>query len=739
MAFANDTKHNFSGGELSPKLRGRNDLEIYFSSVDRMENFIPGIEGEATLRTGTAYSYTIDTAGGYDERDLATDLDVKTATINVNNTGDAESALVHLYKHWDSGTKTVSLDVHSRPSTRETVELKYTSYGSRPFWTLKAMDMAQIGTDLIITHPKYYGVNRLYWNGANWITRAAEGVVNVNSDCIHGWPFFGDSREPKPAGVSLFESRMVILSTKPGTLHFSRAMSPDTGLNRYLDFLGQTITMSVYDSFGHGSTGNYQVLGPVTWRDWKISADTDFKVYIENIATGERTLKTKGTAAQVALGQDVYYVVVTVGLPDPLAENIEVRFGVHPTTDYRVVLVRNVGYADDAFTINMQLTTIQDKLLWAAPLRTFLAVGTTNGIYSISSSDGTGLSATNLKIEAISYSGSADMKPVIYKDGFIYVDNTKRNFKYLRYDFFNGGYRSISLGPTQQNILTSDISSIAFYPNDPDCIFITTADYKSQVFTLSPAGEITGYFKTPTNAFSGPTSVCGFYDIYTKANRLLMLYQTTTKLIIGEQSEIVRFKDASDFYTGDKDADTTAYLAYLQDTIKTIYLLDTYSTATNQNHIDLPAVFEGFELAVIADGEYLGDYTVASNKIELDTTYELIVVGFKYRGLLRSNAITGGGTNGEAGAKEKSIVEIAILFSNTLGVEMGLDPYDLEAITFADASELYAGEQPAMFSGVKRLLCSDNWNYNKHLYIVQNKPFPCTIQRIDLFGDTTNE
>lgn len=79
------------------------------------------------------------------------------------------------------------------------------------------------------------------------------------------------------------------------------------------------------------------------------------------------------------------------------------------------------------------------------------------------------------------------------------------------------------------------------------------------------------------------------------------------------------------------------------------------------------------------------------------------------------------------------------MFGTALGVEIGFDPYDLDEVIFQDSAALWAEQLIPLFTGVKRIRVPDNWEINKHFYIVQNKPYPCTIRSVDLFGETSNE
>ena len=46
----NNLQNNFTGGEWSPQLKGRTDLQQYFHSCETMENFIPRSQGGAFRR-----------------------------------------------------------------------------------------------------------------------------------------------------------------------------------------------------------------------------------------------------------------------------------------------------------------------------------------------------------------------------------------------------------------------------------------------------------------------------------------------------------------------------------------------------------------------------------------------------------------------------------------------------------------------------------------------------------------
>lgn len=52
MPDLNLNLQNFAAGELSPKMRGRFDLAVYFNGAERLQNFIVETQGPAKFRPG---------------------------------------------------------------------------------------------------------------------------------------------------------------------------------------------------------------------------------------------------------------------------------------------------------------------------------------------------------------------------------------------------------------------------------------------------------------------------------------------------------------------------------------------------------------------------------------------------------------------------------------------------------------------------------------------------------------
>ena len=65
MAKVTPIQTNFTGGEISPRLRGRVDLTKYTSSLAHCENFIVFPHGGVTKRSGTRFVAEVKDSSKY--------------------------------------------------------------------------------------------------------------------------------------------------------------------------------------------------------------------------------------------------------------------------------------------------------------------------------------------------------------------------------------------------------------------------------------------------------------------------------------------------------------------------------------------------------------------------------------------------------------------------------------------------------------------------------------------------
>jgi len=158
----------------------------------------------------------------------------------------------------------------------------------------------------------------------------------------------------------------------------------------------------------------------------------------------------------------------------------------------------------------------------------------------------------------------------------------------------------------------------------------------------------------------------------------------------------------------------------------------TVSSVTGLDHL------EGEEVQVQIDGADGGLHTVSSGAITLDAYGSVIHVGLPYVGRIITMPLDIGALAGTAQGRITTVNKLGLLVRHTLGVKYGTDPYNLEQLQSRDYNE-YFGRPPVLVTDVLFLNLSDSYDRRKYIHIVQDTPFPCTIQGIVPYVDTTNE
>jgi hypothetical protein len=154
----------------------------------------------------------------------------------------------------------------------------------------------------------------------------------------------------------------------------------------------------------------------------------------------------------------------------------------------------------------------------------------------------------------------------------------------------------------------------------------------------------------------------------------------------------------------------------------------TVTTVTGLNHLEGETV--GLQLDG-ADGETA---TVTDGAVTFTTPATVVHVGLPYKGLITSMPLDIGAMVGTAQAKTTTVNRLGLLVRHTLGIEFGTDLYRLDPMVEHPDNTVPVLETDALF-----LNLPDGYDRRKFVHILQDKPYPCTIQGIIPYVDTTNE
>lgn len=139
--------------------------------------------------------------------------------------------------------------------------------------------------------------------------------------------------------------------------------------------------------------------------------------------------------------------------------------------------------------------------------------------------------------------------------------------------------------------------------------------------------------------------------------------------------------------------------------------------------------FNGLSVGVVTDGGFLDDFTVSAGAITLADQATHAVVGYKYRGVIKSFSL-GFPIQGEnTQTTMKAISRVGMRAVSSAGGKFGSSPYTLEPIQELSQSDLnYL--PPLPIDGTKYITYVDDNMLDKYFYIVQDEPLPLQVAAI---------
>ncbi len=114
---------------------------------------------------------------------------------------------------------------------------------------------------------------------------------------------------------------------------------------------------------------------------------------------------------------------------------------------------------------------------------------------------------------------------------------------------------------------------------------------------------------------------------------------------------------------------------------------------------------------------FLRTYQRSSTKVK---------VGLKYTSLLQTMRLDAGAQNGTSQAKTKRIFNISIRLYESIGVEVGPDLNNMEAIPFRSSANPMDQAIP-VFTGDKEVEFRGNYETDGFIFVRQTQPLPLTI------------
>nr|BAR32320.1 putative tail tubular protein B [uncultured Mediterranean phage uvMED] len=732
---------NFTGGELSPRLDGRNDLNKYASGCKTLENMIVYPHGSAARRSGTQFTAEVKNSAAktrlipfefsttqtymmefgnqyirfYKDNGQILEGDktisgatqanpvVITATGHSYDNGDEISissvaGMTELnnkrYLVANKTTNTFEITNVDGTNINGTGFTAYTSGGvanrvyeiSTPYLTAELFDIkfAQSADVMYITHPNHE-VEKLSRTGhTSWTLADVDFTDGPYLDNNITTTTLNPGSHTVGTGVS------VVASATTGINGGSGFLATDVG--RLIRFRDGYMKVTARADTTNITVEIIEDLGSAT-------ASTDFALGSFSDTTGHPTCVTFFEQRLVFAG--------TTDQPQTLFFS--------KSGDYENMNENRGGtVADDDAIIYTIASNQVNAIRFMTATRT-LIVGTAGGEFTVSGG-GTdvAITPTNILIKKQSNHGAANVDAIAAGNATLFLQRAKRKIRELAYNFDVDGYLAPDMTILAEHITEGGITQMAYQQEPNQIVWMTRDDGELIGLTYQREQQVTAWHRQIFGgSFSSGNAVCESVAVIPTDDAEYQVYVIVKRTINSVTRRYVEYLNGFDF----TETDNTTF-NFLDSQLD--YNGSATTTITGLDHL------EGQTVSILADGSTHPDKTVSSGAITLDRSSTKVKVGLSFTSLLQTMRLDAGAANGTSQGKTKRIYDISLRLFESVGVEVGPDLSNMERIPFRSSADAMDTAIP-VFTGDKEIEFRGNYETDGFIFVRQTQPLPLTV------------
>ena len=732
---------NFTGGELSPRLDGRNDLNKYSSGCKTLENMIIYPHGSAARRSGsrfiaevkssaaktrlipfefsTTQTYMMEFGNQYirfykDNGQIlegdktisgATQANpvVITATSHGYSNGDEISitsvaGMTELnnkrYLVANKTTNTFEITNVDGTNINGTSFTAYTSGGvanrvyeiSTPYLTAELFDIkyAQSADVMYITHPNHE-VEKLSRTGhTSWTLSDVDFTKGPMQDANTTDTTLNPGATAVGTGVSLAASATTGINSGSGFL--------STDVGRFVFLHGGYAKITAVTDTTNATIEILTTLSASTaTSDWRLGSFSDTTGHPSSVTFFEQRLVFAGTSNEP---QTLFFS----------------RSGDYENMD------ANIGgtIADDDAIIYTIASNQVNAIRFMTATRT-LIVGTAGGEFTVSGG-GTdvAITPTNILIKKQSNHGAANVDAISAGNATLFLQRAKRKIRELAYNFDVDGYLAPDMTILAEHITEGGITQMAYQQEPNQIVWMTRSDGELVGLTYQREQQVTAWHRQIFGgSFGSGNAVCESVAVIPTDDTEYQVYVIVKRTINSITRRYVEYLNNFDF----TETDNTTF-NFLDSQLD--YSGSATTTITGLEHL------EGQVVSILADGSTHPDKTVSSGAITLDRSSTKVKVGLSYTSLLQTMRLDAGAANGTSQGKTKRIYDISLRLFESVGVEVGPDLSNMERIPFRSSADDMDTAIP-VFTGDKEIEFRGNYETDGFIFVRQTQPLPLTV------------
>jgi len=734
---------NFTGGELSPRLDGRNDLAKYASGCKTLENMIVYPHGSAARRPGTTFVAEVKTSSLFTRlipfefsttqtyilefgnlyirfyKDDGAILEGnKTITAITNANPGVVTSASHGFSNGDNvvissvggmtqvngkrfkvanvatntfelqdvdgvNVNTTSYSTYTSGGVANRVYTLTTTYATADIPTLKFAQSADV---MYICHPSYVPKKLSRTGHTSWtiadvdFTHGPMLDHNITTTTLVSSNNSGSGRTVTASAITGINSNTGFQTTDVG-----RLIHIGTGKG-YAEITARASTTSITVDIIEAFTGATSAT-----TDWSLGAWSATTGYPSCVSFYEQRLVFAGTTNQP---QTLYF---------------------SKSGDYENFDENYHGTVADDDSITYTIASNQVNAIRFLSATRTLIVGTVGGEFSVSGG-GTDdpVTPTNILIKKQSNHGCANIDAIPVGNVTLFLQRAKRKIRELAYNYDVDGYVAPDMTILAEHISESGIDSMSYQQEPNQIIWCVRGDGKVVCLTYQREQQVVAWHQhTFGGAFGSGIAVCESIATIPTDDKEYQTWVIIKRTINGVTRRYVEYINEFDF-----DEDDNTSFNFLDSQLA--YSGAATASVTGLDHL------EGQTVSVLANGSTHPDRTVSSGAITLARSSTSVKVGLSYTSLLQTMRLDAGSQNGTSQAKTKRIFNIAIRLYESVGVEVGPNLSNMEAIPFRSSANPMDEAIP-VFTGDKEVEFRGNYETDGFIYVRQTQPLPLTV------------
>ena len=723
---------NFTAGELSPRLDGRNDLAKYSAGCATVENMVIYPHGAAARRPGTQYVASVKTPAAKTRLIPFEFSTEQTYILEFGNT------YIRFYRNnGQIESVGVPYEIVSPYLTAELFDIKF----------------AQSADVMYITHPNHQTRKLSRTGHTSWTLTAVEFTNGPYLDTNTTATTLTTSAHTVGTGRTLTASAVTGINSDSGFLatDVGRQIRFRDGYGIITAFTSTTVvTIEILIDMGSTSAST----------DWSLGSFSTTTGFPSCVSFFEQRLVF---AASINNPQTVYFS----------------KSGDYENMD------ANIGgtVADDDAIIYTIASNQVNAIRFLTSART-LIIGTAGGEFVVSGGgDNNAVTPTNIMIKKQSNHGAANVDAISVGNATLFLQRAKRKIRELAYNFDVDGYIAPDLTILAEHITEGNVVEMAYQEEPLAIIWCVRGDGQLIALTYQREQEVVAWHRHIIGGeFGTGDAVVESVAVIPTDDSEYELYMIVKRTINSATTRYVEYLHTFNFDQTDNTSfnylDSQLSLSKSQTTLTAdinatattvpvasvsglsasgkikiggeiisyaaISSLDLTGCTRGQNittatsHTSGDTVkevvniiagldhLEGQTVSILVDGATHPTKVVASNSITLDRFGTDVKIGLQYTSILKTMRIDAGSQDGTSQGKTKRIYEVTARLFETVGVEVGPDLDNMERVPFrTSADPMDQGIPP--FTGDKEVEFRGNYDTDGFMMVRQTQPLPLTL------------